>query len=154
MRVLAHLSVHPEQPIREAARFLGVADSTIRSIKSRWGETALQTGAFGQHAGAGRPVGKPRRWKRCATPLLWTGTRAIADILVPPPLYAILYRQLGRLSNQHPFMTSRWLAREMVKWEMMVNSSRPSGARCLNPKPVARQTICNYLNELGIRSCR
>jgi hypothetical protein len=65
-----------------------------------------------------------------------------------------LYRQLGRLSNQHPFMTSRWLAREMVKWEMMVNSSRPSGARYLNPKPVARQTICNYLNELGIRSCR
>ena len=67
MRVLAHLAAHPNQPIREASRALDVAESSIRSIKRRWGVAALQSGNFGHHSGGGRPQAKPDRWKRSAT---------------------------------------------------------------------------------------
>ena len=65
LRVLAHLSVNPDQPIREASRVLGVPETTIRSIKKRWGAEGLATGSVSAHSGSGRPRSKGRRWRRC-----------------------------------------------------------------------------------------
>ena len=145
MRVLAHLAAFPDVTISQVARDLGVARSTVRNIQQQWGVEALLTGDVGQHSGGGRPAAKPRRWKRCAFSTILS--RSLCSL-------SFLRRQLGRLCHQHPFNSARWLAVEMVKWEHLVNSSRPSGARYVNPTPLRAITIRKYLKAMGISSCR
>jgi hypothetical protein len=90
--------------------------------------------------------------------LFWHHWHRLAAI---PPFHhlslcslSFLCRQLARLCHQHPFNSARWLAVEMVKWEHVVNSSRPSGARYVNPTPLGATTIRKYLKAMGISSCR
>ena len=50
VRVLAHLAAFPDVPVRQVSQDLGVAKSTLRNIKRRWGVEALLTGDVGQHS--------------------------------------------------------------------------------------------------------
>ena len=118
------------------AKRLGLAESTVRYIIRRYGSESTAEGPPPTKLGAGRPLQRSKRWKRCLFYLFgW----------VSYPLSA--YRHLKSICTSNPFWSLKQLATAMHQWELQTVLDHP-GRYWMVPKKAHHCTIKRY-NDLS-----
>ena len=129
--ILQLRQLEPELGVMALSRRVGVSESTVRSVLSKFGGSDISVGVPQAHRGAGRQKSQSKRWERCAI-VLFTGF----TFIVP--------RHLLFMVKKKPGFTAAQLAEEMYEWEKRSILARPRGAVATIPQKYSKQTIGRY----------
>ena len=176
------LNIHmlePQQGASAIAHRVGINESSVRSILSRFGGSSTANGPPPAHPGAGRPQERTGRWMRYVflpwllgfIPwlLMWF------HFLTP---FTHSHRTLRRMVTQNPFSSLAQLCTAMYQWEQDMLLNMPPGSVVRVPRRCGKSSMqrCNpyswvprlehgtplhdifinyrYLLKMGIKNCR
>lgn len=142
------LDLHALEPNLKATgigRRLGINESTVRSILSRYGSGQAHPVVPGvpavpppAHRGAGRPAARSRRWKRC-------DINPLCDSHIH---YCLSFHSaLLHMVKKDPFQSLQQLATAMYKWETDMLAQLPPGAVYRVPRRPGTNSILRYANQ-------
>ena len=133
--VLALCAQEPDLKSTAIGKRLGLAESTVRSILSRFAATSGSSSSSAPTP-LGRPPKHTKRWKRCDP--------QFSIVMVNQLLYSC-HSALGKMVSRDPFLSAKQLAAAMFDWEKdMVDKLPLDNATYERPQRSSKSTIRRY----------
>ena len=136
--VLALSAQEPDLKSTAIGKRLGLPESTVRSILSRFTATSGSSSSSAPKP-LGRPPKRTKRWKRCVP--------QFSIVMVNQLLYSC-HSALGNMVSRDPFLSAKQLAAAMFDWEKdMVDKLPLDNATYERPQRSSKSTIRRYNSE-------